>query len=327
MSKQQAWQSFLKARIHDPHERQRIANELGVSPITLTRWTSGESTPRLRYVHLLLQLFSEERDAFHAMLMEAFGDVLSENTVREKDVLKDIPSSFYLRIFNAHAAIQPFQRFWSISSSVLQQALGQLDPNHVGLALTVAQCMPPNEQGQVVQSLYERISRGTSPWKSNMDDQTMFLGAESLAGRAVTYARSIVISDFEREQLFPIHRTQWEESAAIYPLLRAEGIAGCLIASSAQAGYFTPSRQTLLERYAELLLLAFEAEAFYPLQQIHLRIMPHQDIQKLAFARFRQRVSTLMKQREQMQGLFRIQQAEDIVLHQLEEELLSLAST
>ena len=325
MSKHQAWQNFLKARIHDTYERQRIANELGVSPITLTRWASGESTPRLRYVRLLLQLFPEERDKFRAMLIEAFGDVISEGGISEKEVLKDIPSSFYLRVFNAHTTVQPFQRFWSISSSVLQQALGQLDPNHVGLALTVAQCMPPSEQGKVVQSLYERISRGTPPWKSNMDDQTMFLGAESLAGHAVTYARSIVISDFKREQLFPVHRTRWEESAAIYPLLRAEGIAGCLIASSAQAGYFTSSRQTLLERYAELLLLAFEAEAFCPLQQIHLRIMPHQDIQKLAFAHFRQRVSTLMKQREQ-KGLFRIQQAEDIVLHQLEEEMLSLAS-
>ena len=44
-----AWREFLGKSIVDPHERQRIANELGVSTVTLTRWSNGIRT----HVHRL----------------------------------------------------------------------------------------------------------------------------------------------------------------------------------------------------------------------------------------------------------------------------------
>jgi hypothetical protein len=41
-----SWRELLGKIIADSHERQRIANMLGVNPITLTRWVNNESKPR-----------------------------------------------------------------------------------------------------------------------------------------------------------------------------------------------------------------------------------------------------------------------------------------
>ncbi len=43
MQKQpETWRSLLKSIISDPQERQRLAEELGIKPITLIRWVNGE---------------------------------------------------------------------------------------------------------------------------------------------------------------------------------------------------------------------------------------------------------------------------------------------
>jgi len=40
------WRELLGRSIENLQERQRIANAMGVIPITLMRWANGESTPR-----------------------------------------------------------------------------------------------------------------------------------------------------------------------------------------------------------------------------------------------------------------------------------------
>jgi transcriptional regulator with XRE-family HTH domain len=49
------WRDQLKNIIGEPGELDRLANAIGVRPITLTRWTTGESNPRLRNIRQLLQ--------------------------------------------------------------------------------------------------------------------------------------------------------------------------------------------------------------------------------------------------------------------------------
>src|SRR5205085_8873280 len=104
------------------------------------------------------------------------------------DSSKDIPSEFYGRVFSARSATNETLHFWSISNLILQQALGQLDPDRLGMAITVVRCMPPSN-GNKVRSLRESVGQGTPPWNGDLEQQAMFLGAESLAGYAVTTCR------------------------------------------------------------------------------------------------------------------------------------------
>jgi len=43
MHKVDLWRELLGHIIEDPQERQRIAQELGISPITLSRWVKSDS--------------------------------------------------------------------------------------------------------------------------------------------------------------------------------------------------------------------------------------------------------------------------------------------
>ena len=113
-----------------------------------------------------------------------------------------------------------------------------------------------------------------------------------------------------------------EASVAAYPILRAHKVAGCLLISSTQFGFFTPSRLTLLQRYADLLALIFEPDDFYDLQQIELRKALPPEQQKSVLATFRRRVSALLAQSLQNGCPLNVPQAEMLVWQQFEDELL-----
>jgi len=71
MQKESSWRELLKDIIRNPAERERIATEVGVHPLTLQRWTSGESIPRPHNLkQLLAALPKQYRDQFHSLLEE-----------------------------------------------------------------------------------------------------------------------------------------------------------------------------------------------------------------------------------------------------------------
>jgi len=101
--------------------------------------------------------------------------------------------------------------------------------------------------------------------------------------------------------------------------------AGCLIFTSTQPSYFTPYREALIQNYAELMVLAFEPEEFYPPKDIQLGIMPDFDKQEQYFNTLRQRVAKAMAEGSKRQPPMTIMEAEQLVWQQLEEEFLQLA--
>src|SRR5206468_2142891 len=121
----------------------------------------------------------EYRSTLLELLLEEFPSLSTTAEEEQKDFSQEIPSEFYTRVLNALATDPKIQRFWSISNLILQQALGQLDPNHLGLAITVVQCMPPSADGKI-HSLRERAGHGTPPWHMNLEQHAIFLGQESL---------------------------------------------------------------------------------------------------------------------------------------------------
>ncbi len=323
----ETWRSLLKTIISDPHERQRLAEELGIKSITLSRWANNESDPRPQNLRHLLTALPQQREQMLELIREETG--FEEFTSAGFDDSSiDIPSAFYNRVFSARSSTVESMRFWSISNLILQQAISQLDPDRLGIALNVVRCMIPSPSDQKVHSLRESVGFGTHPWSGGLEQKAMFLGAESLCGYVATICRPASNQNVDDKQnLIPAHKVEHEKSASVHPILFAGRIAGCLLVSSTQYNYFLPhSRLTLIENYANLLALAFEPEEFFEPQDIELRVMPNQEEQKKRFADFRQRVANTMIDGSRNKRPVNNLQAERIVWQQLEEELLHQAT-
>lgn len=324
MDSTQAWRVLLGKIIADPQEQQRLANDLSINPATLDRWVNGSNSPRLYNLRRLISALPQQRDELLPLVLQEFPNLNLDNfeTTDSTDTSSIIPSEFYMRVLEACAMTGKSQRFWTVSNLILGQALGQLDPNNLGMAITIAQCMPPSPDG-LVRSLREVYGRGTPPWQPNLTREALFLGIESLAGYVVTKGRPIAVEDrANRLGFYPVRWEKWEESSCIAPIWFEERLAGCLVVSSAHPRYFLPFRQALIERYARLMMLAFDAEHFYAQRDIQLLPMPDHEVQRQHAVNFRQRISDILTEAVQQQQPVTIEDAEHQVWQQLEAELL-----
>ena len=300
MQEAQTWRKLLGTIISNSKEKQRIAEELGVKPITLTRWVTEESDPRPHNLRLLLTVLPGQREQLLDLIRKEEGREEFSDTIKD-DASKDIPSEFYSSVFMSLASTTENLRYWSICQIILLQALRQLDPDRLGMAVWVVRCMPPSGFYNKVRSLRESVGIGTPPWGGNLDQRAMFLAAESLAGNVVTLCRPAIIENLDEEHnLLPAARVEHEKSCAIYPILYAGRIAGVFLVSSTQYNHFlSQSRGMLAQNYADLLALVFEPEDFYEPDDIALCVMPYHDEQKEYFASFRYMVSKAIKEAAQ----------------------------
>jgi transcriptional regulator with XRE-family HTH domain len=325
MDQSRSWRELLGRIIGDAHERQRIATMLGINPATLTRWVANETNPRPQNLRELLRALPNQRNELLQLIQREFPEFEADSRILDQeDSLTTIPPAFYSRVLDAFIMTRRSQRFWTVSNLVLNQALGHLDPNGLGMAITVAQCVPPSRNG-VVRSMREVAGSGTPPWQSTLRREALFLGIESLAGYAVTTGRAFTAENrADHLGFYPTRWEEWEESAAVAPIWFEYRIAGCLVASSTQPKYFLPYRQHLVEQYAKLIVLAFEPEDFYALQDIQLLTMPDREVQQAIVSDFRQRLSTTLLEAGRNRQAIDIEQAERLVWQQLEEELIEL---
>src|SRR5215469_6113387 len=120
------WRALLGMVIKDPQEKQRLANELKVGQITLSRWVTNETTPRLHNLRQLVKALPEYRALLLPLLTSEFEEFSSTIEVKE-ETAEEIPSTFYANVFQANAELTPSVRSWLIRDIILQQALEQLD--------------------------------------------------------------------------------------------------------------------------------------------------------------------------------------------------------
>jgi len=327
MEQPQTWREFLGQHLSDPQERQRIADAMGVNPITLVRWSNGESKPRLKSLQRLLDILPQHHGLLHHLIEEEFKDFSSfVNQETHQEASLTIPTELFTRVLHTITTLPKSLLFSSTSDFILQQAINQLDPQRLGLTIIVACCMPLSSNGKV-QSLRERVGRGTPPWAVSVEQQALLLGAESLAGHVVSSCRIETNLHLKDDSgTAPGYRGKWEESAVAVPILHLGKIAGSLLVSSSQPDYFTPERCALIEQYAELLFIVFDPEDFYELAQIELRVMPSPEIQSPHFATFRERLMQTMRQAQKDQQPMTLVQAEQVVWHQIEQKLLQQLS-
>lgn len=288
-----SWSSVLQGIIKSSAERQRLSSALGVTSMTLSRWASGESKPqRPHLIHLLQVVHPAQRQDLLEALEVQYPEIQAWLT---EDTSEQIPAEFFAQVLNIRTTTTESLRFWRISEAVLKQALAQLDPNRLGMAVKLVQCMPPSSDGKI-RSLRERAGKGTTPWPADLEHDVLFLGLESLCGYAVEVRHIVSDDDLRRDKHQPAIQDDNEVSAAAHPV-RFEGrIAGCLLASSTQPGYFSQQRLNLLATFSDLISLAFDKDDFYPSNQIELRVMPDPRIQRPILANFRQRVTAKFQQ-------------------------------
>ncbi len=312
----QDWRELLAMIVKDDRYRKRIIDELGIKPITITRWIERRSEPRQQNFRQLINALPEFREYFYELLGEEFTEAA---IVSASDASKAIPAEFFARVMSERTNLKKTIRFWSLGYLILRQAIDQLDPDQLGMAITVVQCMK-SSHSPVIRSLRETAAYGTVPWQSNMEQKGMFLGAESLAGYCVSSCRSVENNDVrDRSNPLPAHQVADELSAAAYPLLLSGKVAGCLLVSSTQPNFFLSQfRLNLIHNYANLISLLFEPEQFFDLNDIRLQVMPLHEQQRAYFGDFRHRVISAMH-------IYQLsnEEAEQLIWEELEAKFLA----
>ncbi len=315
------WSIVLQGILKSSAERQRLSSALGVTTMTLSRWASGESKPQRNHlIHLLQVILPHQRQELLEALEQYFPELPSWLA---EDFSEQIPASFFAHVLNIRTTTTEGLRFWRISDMILKQALTQLDPHNLGMAIKLIQCMPPSIDGKI-RSLRERAGKGSLPWTADLEHDVLFLGLESMSGYATEVRHIVSDGDLRTGKTFPAFQDVHELSAAAHPI-RFEGrIAGCLLASSVQAEYFTQPRLNLLTTFSDVIALAFDKSDFYPPNQVELRVMPPPLIQRPILATFRQRVTTRFQQVMHHQQQLTNAEIELQVWQDLEAELLAI---
>lgn len=325
MSEATSWRELLNSIISNVNERRRIASEIGVHTTTLKRWVNRTSSPHIQLLRLLPSALPRHQQNLFIQLLEDEGiDLLEE---KPRDPMDQIECMFAWQVLELRTSTTENLLAWALEHKVFQHALVALDPRRLGLAIRIIVCMPPGPDGKI-RSLRESVGSGTAPWPANLEEfDAVFLGAESLAGYAVSLCRQETIQDLRTTMsLSPFCRGDYELSATAVPILFANRIAGCVLISSTQPDYFTsPALLEKIRNYTNLIALAFREEQFYSLDALELRLMPPLKVQSIYLSAARQRVVALMKDSLiGSQALTRLE-AENIVWKQLEQEMIAVS--
>ncbi|HZU00087.1 MAG TPA: GAF domain-containing protein [Ktedonobacteraceae bacterium] len=331
------WRTIVGQIASNTSAREQLATQLGVNPVTLLRWSGIHKTgpvgeqqrviePRKGSLLKLVFALPEHREALIASLTEEFPSMFKPEDfqldIRPSFESTTIPAICYEAVLQATATLSGGMRYTSVFDHLLRFALLQLDPERLGLSAIVVQCTPP-ASGEKVRSLREHFRVGTPPWQPGREERNLFLGAESLAGKAVETRRPYEVEDIRSYTgLLPIHRTKYEVSAAVCPILRTGAVAGCLLFSSTQPDFFTRERVKLIEKYAHLALEAFDPQDFYPPERIELRWMPTAEEQEPMIRLIPKQVMDLLRTGQITNRTL----AEHEVIHRTEENLIYLAS-
>jgi hypothetical protein len=324
MEEPKTWRELLGQIINNPSEKQRIAHILRIHPVTLQRWTTSQTRPRKESLLPLLNALPQHRQQLIYLLAAEYPSFALDMT-HAKDGEREIPSAFYARVLNALISNPPFSRSAAVINLILDHIVENLNIYYGGLLVALTQFVPP-ARGHFVRSLRSTFVRNTIFSSLEVEHYTLLLGAESQIGQATNACHPMTqhISEETPQSFLDCHRLK-TGSKGSFPIIQANQAAGCLHVISPHTDFFTQHIQALLQNYAILLVLAFEDDDFYNLNQIALGVMPPCEQQHPYFARFQERVSQLLIQSSLNKELLTRSQAEIKIWQELEAELLYLA--
>jgi len=325
MHEASSWRSLLGQLIKNVKEREALASILGVRPVTLMRWVNGSARPRDENMSQLVKAIPPADAAiFMRLIAREFPDLGASDTLKKR-TQSAIPPEFYGQILRAHALTPRPMCRQVIQDLVLRQAIEQLDPERLGMSISIVTFVHPLE-GWQVRSMREIGGVGTPPWSDNLAQRTILFGAESLVGYAMTNMSCFVVPNRTETTFFPVHWAEHEQSTVAIPILQHGKVAGGLIAASAVPNYFMvgyPS-VSLLEDYARLAGFLFEKEEFFEPGEIALGFMPDYELQVPYFRNFSRLVSQQFRLEQVRGGHFTLEQAQSQVWREIEEALLQV---
>jgi transcriptional regulator with XRE-family HTH domain len=315
------WRELLGQATRNTQEKHRLAREVGIKPITLKRWVSGESRPRVENIRRLARaLPAGLSERFLSLVGAEFPSLLQENAAQAQ-IVPEISADLYAQVMQTYAQTPPSLAYNALYELIFSHALEHLDPEKRGMSLLLVGCVPAVE-GQKVRCLRQLRGMGTPPWERDLSRKTLFLGSESVAGSVVMSYHGALLSSREFTVVTPAHWTDYEQSAIASPILRQTRVAGALLASSVRPHYFNRAHQSLLDLYAHLAVLLFRPEEFYEPAAIALGAMPAPVRQVALVENFEQRVSLVLEQTRQQGMVLTIQQARQCAWQDIAEELL-----
>ena len=274
MAESFTWRNLLAQIISEPHERHQLAHKLNVHPLTLTRWSTGVSVPRLEALHRLITALPAYEEQLNFLVMQEIPQFSPNNAVFAQQMAEHIPSSLYSEIFALRASTPAQFRPWTITDRLLSALLEQLDAQHVGVMVVLALCTPPSAENPV-RSLH--IFAGQvlpRRWEQKLQQIYPFLfGVESLSGYAIQTNRMQSMYNWEESDLPSVHVIGMK-SAVACPIRSFSRVAGCLYVGSQQVDYFLAPQLQLIEAYVELAALALDEQDFYESERISLALFP-----------------------------------------------------
>src|SRR5438876_4177586 len=249
MEETKTWRSLLCEVIRPPLVRQRLAQELGVKPITLSRWATNISNPRPEALRLLPGAIPAFQQQLTTLIEQEYPDIFADAQYEGHNE-PGIPSSFYARFFHDYTNLPINLRESSLRLLASQQLLAQLDPHQRGVGIFIVQCTPPSS-GDHVSSLFKIMGHGTAQWEDTFPYQAQLFGVESLPGNALQQAHYLMIQNSaEHAHLYAGQHQEMIESRIAVPILLIDRAVGCLCAYINQPAYFTSTHIDLMQAYA-----------------------------------------------------------------------------
>jgi hypothetical protein len=230
------------------------------------------------------------------------------------------------QIVHLLAVTSPALRFATLCEAILAEAVNILDPHNMGIAILVAPCIPPSS-GQKVRSLLVHTTRGTGRWEPYVEQATVFLGIESLAGQSVSTLSPAIGSHLFDDTAHPMHCNYFGnliQSAMAMPILHLGGISGSVIALSTQPHAFSFPHQRDFRDITDLLALSFKPDSFYSPEQIDLASLPAYSAQQERLATYKPRLSRLLNNKDESAHSSGYVQARRKIWTQIEKEILQM---
>ena len=319
-----SWREFLGRAIKNPQERKRLAQEAEIKEVTLKRWVAGISQPREDNLLQVGRAFSPELSTIFLRLVEEEFPELAQANVTYSRIPADIPPELYAQVLQVYAKTPSALARQNMQKRILEHAIENLDPAGGGMAVSLICCVPPRSK-QKVHALRQIGGIGTSPWERDQEKKMLLLGAESVAGTAVTMYRTFAVDSRNDASFFPANWESFEQSAAASPILRQAKITGALVASSAQSHHFSQEHKNLLELYAHLVALLFPPTEFYDPSEIELGRMPDIALQAPYFTDFDRRVAKKHAEIQARGGNINSQLAHQYVWQDIVDEFLNIS--
>ena len=318
IAEREGWHQILETLTRTPKALERLAQQLGVAPVTIQRWVKGQSSPRPQQIHRLVNALPEHASVLRNLLNQEFPPfaVTEDRSGQMSDQLTEALTTLATTPRHLH--------FWYVGPMMLQAILAQFDPFQQGMLVRLIQGVRP-APGKRVRSVRLTLMAANAPLRQGIiPTQLYFAGAESLVGQVISSGHALLLEDVSGGNWrLPHPMTAWAQSTVVVPLLFGGQIAGCLKVCSPTPRIFDLSHLERLEHFATLMALVLQPEEFYAPECISLALMPTPDMQQPFVSRFHTLVRDSLREADCLQRSITLVEAEQLAWQQIEEDLMA----